>query len=47
MKNKPILNLFFFLHTRSKGGTKYLNFFLGKAYYRDMNLYFVYDKQNK
>ena len=37
----------FFLHRRSKGGTEYLNFILGKAYYRDINLYFVYDKQNK
>ena len=37
----------FFLHRRSRGGTEYLNFVLGKAYYRDINLYFVYDKQNK
>ena len=37
----------FFLHRRSSGGTEYLNFILGKAYYRDINLYFVYDKQNK
>ena len=32
----------FFLHRSSKGGTEYLNFSLGKAYYRDVNLYFVY-----
>ena len=37
----------FFLHRRSKGGTEYLNFILGKACYRDINLYFVYDKQNE
>ena len=37
----------FFLHRRSSGGTEYLNFILGKAYYRDINLYFVYNKQNK
>ena len=37
----------FFLHRSPKGGTEYLNFFLGKAYYRDINLYFVYDKQYK
>ena len=37
----------FFLHRRPKGGTEYLIFFLGKAYYRDINLYFVYDTQNK
>ena len=37
----------FFLHRHSKGGAEYLNFILGKAYYRDINLYFVYDKQNK
>ena len=37
----------FFLHRRSKGGTEYLSFILGKAYYRDIHLYFVYDKQNK
>ena len=35
----------FFLHRSPKGGTEYLNFFLGKVYYRDINLYFVYDKQ--
>ena len=27
--------------------TEYLIFFLGKAYYRDVNLLYVYDKQNK
>ena len=40
MKNKP------FLSTK-KGGTEHLNHFLGKAYYKDINLYFVYDTQNK
>ena len=28
----------FFLHRRSSGGREYLNFILGKAYYRDINL---------
>ena len=37
----------FFLHRSPKGGTEYLNFFGGKAYYRDINLYFGYDTQNK
>ena len=37
----------FLLHRSPKGGTEYLNFFLGKAYYRDINLLYVYDKQNK
>ena len=37
----------FFLHRSPKGGTEYLNFFLGKAYYRDINLYFLYDRQYK
>ena len=37
----------FFLHRSPRGGTEYLNFFLGKAYYRDINLYFVYDTQYK
>ena len=37
----------FFLYRGSRCGTEYLNFILGKAYYRDINLYFVYDKQNK
>ena len=37
----------FFLHRSQKGGTQYLNIFLGRAYYRDINLYFVYDTQYK
>ena len=37
----------FLLNRSPKGGTKYLNFFLIKAYYRDISLYFVYDKQYK
>ena len=36
----------FFLHRSPKGGTEYI-ILGGKAYYRDMNLYFVYDTQNK
>ena len=38
---------YFLLHRSPKGGTEYLNFFLGKAYYRDIKLLYVYDKQNK
>ena len=37
----------FFLHRSTKGGTEYLIIFLGKYYYRDINLYFVYDKVYK
>ena len=37
----------FFLHRSHEGGTEYFNFFLRKAYYRDINLYFVYDRQYK
>ena len=46
MKNKNLFNLFF-LHRSTKGGTEYLIIFLGKYYYRDINLYFVYDKVYK
>ena len=35
----------FFLHRSPKGRTENLNFFLEKAYYRD--IYFVYDRQHK
>ena len=37
----------FLLHRSTKGGTEYLNFFLGKNYYRDLNLFYVYDTVNK
>ena len=37
----------FFLHRSPKRKTEDLNFFLGKAYYRDINLYFVYNRQYK
>ena len=33
----------FLLHRSPKGGKEYLNFFLGKAYYRDINLLYVYN----
>ena len=33
----------FLLHGSPKGGKEYLNFFLGKAYYRDINLLYVYN----
>ena len=29
----------FFLHRSTKSASEYLNFFLGKSYYRDVNLY--------
>ena len=31
----------FFLHRSPTGGTEYINFVLGRSYYRDINLYFV------
>ena len=31
----------FLLHRSPKSGTEYLIFFLGKAYYRDINLLYV------
>ena len=37
----------FFLHNDPHKSTEYLIFFLGSYYYRDINLYFVHDKQNK
>ena len=36
-----------FLHRSPSGGTENISFVLGRSYYRDINLYFVYDKQNK
>ena len=37
----------FFLHRNQTGAIEYLNLFLGRAYSRDINLYFVYDTQCK
>ena len=37
----------FFLHRSQKGRTQFLNLFWGRAYYRDINFYFVYDTQYK
>ena len=37
----------FLLHRSPKSGTEYLNLFLGKTYYRDINLLYVNDKQIK
>ena len=45
-KEKTLLESFL-LHRSPKDGTEYLIFFLGKAYYRNINLLYVYDKQNK
>ena len=36
-----------FLHRSPSGGTENISFVLGRSYYRDINLYFVYDRQNK
>ena len=36
-----------FLHNEPNKSTEYLNFFLARYYYRDINLYFAYDKQYK
>ena len=35
----------FFLHNKPNKSTEYLNFFLGRYYHRDINIYFVHDKQ--
>ena len=37
----------FFLHRSPSGGTENISFVLGRSYYRDINLFFVYDRQNK
>ena len=37
----------FFLRNDPHKSTEYLNFFLESYYYRDINLYFAHDKQNK
>ena len=37
----------FILHLSPSGSRENLNFVLGRYYYRDINLYFVYDRQNK
>ena len=48
LNEKQTLIKSFFLHRSPRGGTEYINFFfLGGAYYRDLNLYFVYDKEYK
>ena len=37
----------FFLHRNPNHPTQYLNFLLGRNFYRDINLYFTYDTQYK
>ena len=37
----------FFLHTAASNKTEYLNYSLGEAYYRDINLFYVYDSRFK
>ena len=37
----------FFLHRSPTHATEDLNYFLGKNFYRDINLYFVYDRPNR
>ena len=45
MKTKPLSNLSFCIEVLKAEQNIY--FVGGKAYYRDINLYFVYDTQNK
>ena len=47
LNEKQTLVESFFLHRSPRGGTEYTTFFLGCSYYRDINLYFVYDPQYK
>ena len=47
LNEKQTLTKNFFLHNEPNKSTEYLNSFLGRYYYRDINLYFVYDKQYK
>ena len=37
----------FFIHTHASNKTEYLNYSLGEAYYRDINLFYVYDPKFK
>lgn len=37
----------FFLHTNANNKTEYLNYSLGETYYRDINLFYVYDSRFK
>ena len=46
MKTKPLSNLSFYIEILKAEQNIYF-FGVGKAYYRDINLYFVYDTQNK
>ena len=45
-ENQTHIESFFLLRSPSSG-TENISFVLGCSYYRDINLYFVYDKQNK
>ena len=45
-KNQTLIESFF-LYRNPRGGTEYSNFFGRKAHYRDINLYFAYDKKYK
>ena len=47
LNEKQTLLESFLLHGSTQGGTEYLNYYLGKYYYRDINLFFVYDQANK
>ena len=47
MKNKPLSNLSFYIEVLKAEQNIICFVFLGKAYYRDINLYFVYDTQYK
>ena len=46
MKNKPLSSISFYIEVLEAVQNIWI-FFMGKSYYRDINLYFVYDKQYK
>ena len=41
LNEKQTLLESFLLHRSTQGGTEYLNYYLGKYYYRDINLFFL------
>ena len=41
LNEKQTLLESFLLHGSTQGGTEYLNYYLGKYYYRDINLFFL------
>ena len=47
LNEKQTLTESLLLHRSPRVSTEYLNFWGRKSYYRDINLYFIYDKQYK